>query len=81
MRLKILSLLVAALWAGPVGAQPSDIQPPARAEGLRPGSDPEIVVKPPAKVDPQAVKPAPRNIDPGLIEAPPADPDPVAAMS
>jgi len=67
-----LSILSAA-------AQPTDGRPAPSGSETRPGTDSEMVVKPPAGVDPRLAKPAPRIKDPGMVEKPPADAAPNAS--
>ena len=72
-----LAVSVATLLVGFVAAQPNaGPRAPDGAEGSRPVTDPEVIVRPPPTVDPRLTKPAPRNIDPGLVEKPPADANP-----
>ena len=77
----VLVLGAGALSILSAAAQPTDGRPaPSGSETeTRPGTDPEMVVKPPAGVDPRLAKPAPRNNDPGMVEKPPADAAPSAS--
>ncbi|MDM0002787.1 hypothetical protein QTI24_29625 [Variovorax sp. J22P240] len=74
----VLVLGAAALSIVSAAAQPTDRQPGPSGSETRPGTDREMVVKPPATVDPQLAKPPPPNKDPGMVEKPPADAAPSA---
>lgn len=72
----LAAVVAASLSLGSAVAQPSGQRLVPPGSGAQPGTDAEIVVKPPATGDSRLARPAPPSKDTGLVEKPPAEANP-----